>query len=64
MNPMRWIGSNQGRTLLSLVALLAAAPLLGRPDGSVGTLLGWALLVLSLVLPLWSRLGELRRPRR
>jgi hypothetical protein len=66
MNSMRWLFSDQGCILLSLLALLASAPLLGRPEDSIGvwTGVGWGLLILSLLLPLWSRVKVLLPTRR
>jgi hypothetical protein len=54
INPFFWLSNEQGRTPLSLIALLASAPLLGHPEYDLGmsTCLGWNLLAVSLILPL------------
>ncbi|RAI31476.1 hypothetical protein CH340_18525 [Rhodoplanes serenus] len=54
MNLLRW--NEQGRMSAALVALCASAVLLSSPDstGPVSYTLGWALLVASLLLPLYS----------
>jgi hypothetical protein len=58
MNPFSWLSNEQGRTSLSLMGLLASAPLLARPEYDLGmsACFGWGLLAVSLILPLWSRM--------
>ena len=57
MNPLRWFATEHGRMSFSLLALCTSAFLLGSPDKSSAALfgLGWSLMGLALVLPLYSR---------
>jgi hypothetical protein len=60
MHPFRFLANEQGRMSASLAGLCASAVLLGSPgtSGAVPYALGWSLVVVSLLLPLYSRLRK------
>lgn len=55
--------NEQRRMLISLVALLAAAPLVAHTETASmpALVLGWGLVGLSLLLPLWSCLPFIKK---
>lgn len=55
--------NEQRRMLISLVALLAAAPLVANTETASmpALVLGWGLVALSLLLPLWSCLPFIKK---